>query len=79
MPQEACERLATLDAPGIVLQVAAASHEENADALLQSLTGENFPAFVFRRGTDPLYKVRSAPTRIVVPSTKRKRNWRSRA
>ena len=47
--------------PGIVLQVGAMSHEENANALLQSLTGKDFPAFVFRKGTDPLYKVAVGP------------------
>jgi SPOR domain/PilZ domain len=46
-----------LDAPGFVLQVAAMKHEDNANALAETLQKENFPAFVFKRGADPFYRV----------------------
>ena len=45
------------DLPGFVLQVAAMKQEENADALAETLHQRNFPAFVFRRGADPFYRV----------------------
>jgi septal ring-binding cell division protein DamX len=43
--------------PGFVLQVAVMKHEDNADALADTLYRRNFPAFVFRRGADPFYRV----------------------
>ncbi len=46
-----------LNLPGLVLQVAAMKQEHNADALAQVLQKRNFPAFVFRRGADPFYRV----------------------
>lgn len=47
----------SLDAPGFILQVAAMKHEDNADALAKTLQGKNFPAFVFKRGSNPFYRV----------------------
>jgi hypothetical protein len=47
----------SLDSTGFVLQVAAMKHEDNADALAESLHQSNFPAFVFKRGDDPFYRV----------------------
>jgi hypothetical protein len=52
---------APLDHPGFVLQVGAMRHEANADALAQDLQRKNFPAFVFRRGTDRFYRVAVGP------------------
>jgi hypothetical protein len=46
-----------LNVPGFVVQVAAMKHEENADALAETLHQRDFPAFVFRRGADPFYRV----------------------
>lgn len=46
-----------LSLPGFVLQVAAMKHEDNADALAKTLQRKNFPAFVFRRGASPFYRV----------------------
>lgn len=46
-----------LDVPGFVLQVAAMKHEDNADALAKTLQKRNFPAFVFKRGANPFYRV----------------------
>jgi hypothetical protein len=45
------------DLPGFVLQVAAMKHEDNANALAETLRQSNFPAFVFKRGADPFYRV----------------------
>ena len=42
---------------GFVLQVAALKHEDNAHALAETLHQMNFPAFVFKRGDDPFYRV----------------------
>jgi cell division septation protein DedD len=42
---------------GFVLQVGAMKHEDNADALAKTLQKRNFPAFVFRRGANPFYRV----------------------
>jgi septal ring-binding cell division protein DamX len=47
--------------PGVVLQVAAMKEETNADTLAETLQRKNFPAFVFRRGGDRLYKVAVGP------------------
>jgi hypothetical protein len=52
---------APLDHPGFVLQVGAMRHEANADSLAQDLQRRNFPAFVFRRGTDRFYRVAVGP------------------
>lgn len=46
---------------GFVLQVAAMAHRENAEALAKSLQQKNFPAFVFERGGDGLYRVDVGP------------------
>ena len=46
-----------LNVPGFVLQVAAMKHEDNADALAKILQKKNFPAFVFKRGANPFYRV----------------------
>ena len=46
---------------GFVLQVAAMAHQENAEALAKSLQQKNFPAFVFDRGGDGLYRVDVGP------------------
>jgi cell division septation protein DedD len=42
---------------GFVLQVAAMKHEDNAHALAETLHQMNFPAFVFKRGGGPFYRV----------------------
>jgi SPOR domain/PilZ domain len=47
----------SLDFPGFVVQVAAMKHEDNADALAEILHQRNFPAFVFKRVSSPLYRV----------------------
>jgi hypothetical protein len=52
---------ARLDLPGFMLQVGAMRHKANADALAQDLQEKNFPAFVFRRGTDRFYTVSVGP------------------
>ena len=52
---------APLDHPGFFLQVGAMKHEANADTLAQDLQQKNFPAFVFRRGTDRFYRVAVGP------------------
>ncbi len=46
-----------LDVPGFVLQVAAMRHENNADEFAKALQKRNFPAFVFKRGANPFYRV----------------------
>ncbi len=46
---------------GFVLQVGAMAHQENAEALAKSLQQKNFPAFVFDRGGDGLYRVDVGP------------------
>jgi cell division septation protein DedD len=45
------------DVAGFVLQVAAMKHEDNADALAETLRQRNFPVFVFKRGAGPFYRV----------------------
>lgn len=50
-----------LDLPGFVLQVGAMKSEANADALARDLQKKNFPAFVFRRGSDRFYRVAVGP------------------
>ena len=44
-----------------VLQVGAMAHEENADALAESLRQRNFPVNVSRSGTSRLYRVVVGP------------------
>lgn len=51
----------SLDVSGLVLQVGAMTHEDNADVLAQDLQQRNFPAFVFKRGTDRYYRVAVGP------------------
>jgi cell division septation protein DedD len=46
---------------GFVLQVGAMAHQENAEALAKSLQQKNFPAFVFDRAGDGLYRVDVGP------------------
>ena len=46
-----------LSVPGFVLQVAAMKHEDNADALAKTLQERDFPAFVFKRGSNSFYRV----------------------
>jgi hypothetical protein len=50
-----------LDVSGLVLQVGAMTHEDNADLLAHDLHQRNFPAFVFKRGTDRYYRVAVGP------------------
>jgi cell division protein FtsN len=47
--------------PGFVLQVAAMASEANADGLSASLHKKSFPAFVFKRDPDRLYRVVVGP------------------
>jgi hypothetical protein len=49
------------NAPGLILQVAAMSHENNANALPESLEERDFPAFVFRRTSSRFYRVAVGP------------------
>ena len=49
------------DHPAFVLQVGAMVHEENADALAESLSQINFPAFVVKNPTDRFYRVLVGP------------------
>ena len=49
------------DTSGIVLQVAAMKHVENANALVESLKRNNFPAFVSRPSGNRFYKVLVGP------------------
>jgi hypothetical protein len=51
----------SLGAGAVVLQVGAMKLEDNADALAKILQNKNFPAFVFRHGTDRLYRVAVGP------------------
>lgn len=46
---------------GFVLQLAAMTHRENADALTEALHRKNFPAFVLARDGDPFYRVDVGP------------------
>ena len=45
------------DLPGFVLQMAAMSYKDNADALAETLHQRNFPVFVFKPGAGPFYRV----------------------
>jgi len=47
--------------PGFVLQVGAMTHKENADALVESLHGKNFPVFVSHHENDRFYMVLVGP------------------
>jgi len=51
----------SLDVSGLVLQVGAMTHEDNADVLAQNLQQRNFPAFVYKRGADRYYRVAVGP------------------
>jgi septal ring-binding cell division protein DamX len=51
----------SLDLPAFVLQVAAMVHEENANALAESLSQTNIPAFVFKRPADRFHYVVVGP------------------
>jgi len=46
---------------GMVLQVGAMKLEDNAAAMAQELRKRKFPAMVFRRGNDKLYRVAVGP------------------
>jgi cell division septation protein DedD len=46
---------------GLVLQVGAMKHKENADALTAALRKKSFPAFVIARDGDPYYRVDVGP------------------
>ena len=50
-----------VDQPVFVLQVGAMTHEENAEALVESLQQKNFPAFVSRHENDRFYRVVVGP------------------
>lgn len=45
------------DVPGFVVQVGAMKLEENADKLSDALHEKSYPAFVFKRGASPFYRV----------------------
>ena len=51
----------TVGDAGVVLQVGAMKLEDNAEALAQELQKKKFPAFVFRHGSDRLYRVAIGP------------------
>jgi SPOR domain/PilZ domain len=53
--------LLSLDRPGFVVQTGAMTHENYADDMRASLAKHDFPAFVFRRGTGPFYRVAVGP------------------
>ena len=55
------ESSSTLGDSGLVLQVGAMKLEDNADALAKELQKKNLPAFVFRHGSDHLYRVAVGP------------------
>jgi len=46
---------------GFVLQLAAMTHRENAEALVETLRKKSFPAFVLARDGDPFYRVDVGP------------------
>lgn len=50
-----------LDLSGFILQVGAMAHEENADALAETLQKRDYPAFVFKRAADRFYRVAVGP------------------
>lgn len=65
-PTKTAESPAPRSAPkeaGFVLQVAAMTHEGNADALTTELHHKRVPAFVFRREGDAFYRVAVGPFR----------------
>jgi cell division protein FtsN len=51
----------TVGDTGMVLQVGAMKMENNAEVLAQDLQRQNLPAFVFRHGSDRLYRVAVGP------------------
>jgi hypothetical protein len=55
------ESASTLGDSGMVLQVGAMKLEDNADTLARDLQKKNMPAFVFRHGSDRLYRVAVGP------------------
>ncbi len=55
------DRKPSLDVPPFVLQVGAMVHEENANALANSLRQQNFPAFVVKRPTGQFHYVLVGP------------------
>jgi len=55
------ESASMLGDPGMVLQVGAMKLEDNADSLARELQKKNLPAFVFRHGSDRLYRVAVGP------------------
>jgi len=61
IPQPPVPEAPAVSEPGFVLQVAAMASEANADALSASLHKKNFPAFVFKRDPDHLYRVVVGP------------------
>jgi len=58
-PSVETERLR--ERPGFVIQVSALTHERDAIVLAETLRQMNFPAFVWRRKTDHLYRVVVGP------------------
>lgn len=59
--QQSASSAAPANFQGFVLQVGAMARRENADALAESLRRKSFPAFVFDRGGDGLYRVDVGP------------------
>ena len=53
---------------GFVLQLAAMTHKENADALVEVLREKNYPAFVRGREGDRFYRVDVGPYLDVTPT-----------
>jgi hypothetical protein len=60
-PQTAIPSVLPLDNSGLVLQVGAMAEEASADALCNDLRKKNFSAFVFRRGSNDIYRVAVGP------------------
>jgi SPOR domain/PilZ domain len=50
-----------LDKPGFVLQVAAMSEEDHADAMAAALNEKKFPAFTYKHSSDRFYRVAVGP------------------
>jgi septal ring-binding cell division protein DamX len=61
VPQPPPPAAPVVSEPGFVLQVAAMASEANADAMAADLHKKNFPAFVFKRDPDRLYRVVVGP------------------
>jgi len=60
-PKSTSARVAPSMDSGMVLQVGAMKLEDNAAAMAQELRKRKFPAMVFRRGNDKLYRVAVGP------------------